>query len=181
MDEGNPVGEGTTRRGTATPVHRPQRPAGSTHSSTRGLRPPEHPVGPPHSPWESHVELEGLQHGAVAAGDRREQAHDLLNNAVQVVQPTERVKAQRALAGAAAAVQEALSPQLLPQLLQHGRVLQQLHDKRGAGAGSGGVGSKDELQGPVLQQRRGGAACNLGSAWRQPLSTHIPPTLGPSI
>ena len=23
------------------PVHRPQRPAGSTHSSTRGLRPPE--------------------------------------------------------------------------------------------------------------------------------------------
>ena len=39
--EGNLVGEGTTRRGTATPVHRPQRPAGSTHSSTRGLRPPE--------------------------------------------------------------------------------------------------------------------------------------------
>ena len=29
--EGNPVGEGTTRRGTATPVHRPQRPPGSTH------------------------------------------------------------------------------------------------------------------------------------------------------
>ena len=28
------------RRGTDTPVHRPQRPAGSTHSSTRGLRPP---------------------------------------------------------------------------------------------------------------------------------------------
>ena len=25
--EGNPVAEGTTRRGTATPVHRPQRPA----------------------------------------------------------------------------------------------------------------------------------------------------------
>ena len=28
--EGNPVGEGTTRRGTATPVHRPQTPADST-------------------------------------------------------------------------------------------------------------------------------------------------------
>ena len=27
--EGNPVAEGTTRRGTATPVHRPQRPASS--------------------------------------------------------------------------------------------------------------------------------------------------------
>ena len=39
--EGNPVAEGTTRRGTDTPVHRPQRPAGSTHSSMRGLRPPE--------------------------------------------------------------------------------------------------------------------------------------------
>ena len=35
--EGNPVGEGTTRRGTATTVHRLQRPADSTHSSTRGL------------------------------------------------------------------------------------------------------------------------------------------------
>ena len=34
------VGEGTTRRGTATPVHRPQRPAGSTHSSTPGPRLP---------------------------------------------------------------------------------------------------------------------------------------------
>ena len=44
--EGNPVGEGTTRRGTATPVHRPQGPADSTHSSTRGLRPPEHQLGP---------------------------------------------------------------------------------------------------------------------------------------
>ena len=39
--EGNPVDEGTTRRGTDTPVHRPEKPAGSTHSSTRGLRPPE--------------------------------------------------------------------------------------------------------------------------------------------
>ena len=39
--EGNPVGEGTTRRGTDTPVHHPEKPAGSTHSSTRGLRLPE--------------------------------------------------------------------------------------------------------------------------------------------
>ena len=39
--EGNPVDEDTKRRVTDTPVHRPQRPAGSTHSSTRGLRPPE--------------------------------------------------------------------------------------------------------------------------------------------
>ena len=28
--EGNPVGEGTTRRGTDTPVHRPETPVGST-------------------------------------------------------------------------------------------------------------------------------------------------------
>ena len=35
------MGEGTTRRGTDTPVHRPAKPAGSTHNSTRGLRPPE--------------------------------------------------------------------------------------------------------------------------------------------
>ena len=40
--EGNPVGEGTTRRGTATPVHRPQRPAGSTHSSTGSIEVASH-------------------------------------------------------------------------------------------------------------------------------------------
>ena len=39
--EGHPVSEGTTRRGTDTPVHRPETPAVSTHSSTRGLRLPE--------------------------------------------------------------------------------------------------------------------------------------------
>ena len=43
--EGNAVGEGTTRTGTATPVHHPQRPVGSTHSSTMGLKPPEHQQG----------------------------------------------------------------------------------------------------------------------------------------
>ena len=39
--EGHPVSEGTTRRGTDTPVHRPETPVGYTHSSKRGLRPPE--------------------------------------------------------------------------------------------------------------------------------------------
>ena len=58
--EGNPVGEGTTRRGTATPVHRPQRPAGSTHSSTRGLSPLSNSRGQrgslPHlRPWRSRA------------------------------------------------------------------------------------------------------------------------------
>ena len=43
--EGNPVGEGTTRRGTDTPVHHPERPAGSTHSSTRGLKTPDNSRG----------------------------------------------------------------------------------------------------------------------------------------
>ena len=37
--EGKPVDEGTTRRGTDTPVHRPEKPAGSTDSSTSGLSP----------------------------------------------------------------------------------------------------------------------------------------------
>ena len=39
--EGHPVSEGTTRRGTDTPVHRPETTAGSTHNSTRGLWPSE--------------------------------------------------------------------------------------------------------------------------------------------
>ena len=39
--EGNPVSEGITRSGSDTPVHHPENPAGSTYSSTRGLRLPE--------------------------------------------------------------------------------------------------------------------------------------------
>ena len=39
--EGNPVGEGTDLSSTDIPVHRPETPAGFTHSSTRGLWPPE--------------------------------------------------------------------------------------------------------------------------------------------
>ena len=37
--EGNPVGEGTKRRGTDTPMHLLETPAGSTHSLSRALRP----------------------------------------------------------------------------------------------------------------------------------------------
>ena len=39
--EGNAVGEGTKRRGTDTPMHLLETPAGSTHSLSRALRPPE--------------------------------------------------------------------------------------------------------------------------------------------
>ena len=39
--EGNPVGEGTKRRVTDTPKHLLERPAVSTHSLSRALRPPE--------------------------------------------------------------------------------------------------------------------------------------------
>ena len=39
--EGNPVDEDTKRRVTDTPVHRLEKPADSTHSLTRGLKPPE--------------------------------------------------------------------------------------------------------------------------------------------
>ena len=39
-----PVGEGTTRRGTATPVHRPQRPAGSTECEIFRWKKFDHPA-----------------------------------------------------------------------------------------------------------------------------------------
>ena len=39
--KGNPVSEGTTRRGTDTLVHHPEKPAGYKHSSTSGLSPRE--------------------------------------------------------------------------------------------------------------------------------------------
>ena len=40
--ECRPVDEVTTRKGTDTPVHRPEKPAGSKYSSTSGLSPREH-------------------------------------------------------------------------------------------------------------------------------------------
>ena len=64
--EGNPVDEGTRRRGTATPVHRPQRPAGSTHSSTRGLRPPEQLERP--AGWSPLSGLKGVKPPLVFGG-----------------------------------------------------------------------------------------------------------------
>ena len=39
--EGNPVDEDTKRRVTDTPMHRLEKPADSTHSLTRGLKPHE--------------------------------------------------------------------------------------------------------------------------------------------
>ena len=39
--EGNAVDEGTTRRGTEIPMHRPEKAAGSKHRSTSGLSPRE--------------------------------------------------------------------------------------------------------------------------------------------
>ena len=39
--EVNPVDEDTTRRGSDSPVHHPEKPSGSTYSSTSGLSPCE--------------------------------------------------------------------------------------------------------------------------------------------
>ena len=39
--EDNPFDEGTTRRGTDTPGYRPEKPAGTTHSSRSDLSPRE--------------------------------------------------------------------------------------------------------------------------------------------
>ena len=47
--EGNPVDEGTTRRGTDTPVQSPEKTAGSTDSSTSFLS--------PHEPLERQAEI----------------------------------------------------------------------------------------------------------------------------
>ena len=58
----SPNAPGKAPNHTATPVHRPQRPAGSTHSSTRGLRPPEQlerPAGFPSSALSSNRKRSG--------------------------------------------------------------------------------------------------------------------------
>ena len=55
--EGNPVGEGTARRGTDTPVHRLEKPAGFKYSSTSGLSPCEQLK----RQAEFHLSCEGVQ------------------------------------------------------------------------------------------------------------------------
>lgn len=47
-------------------------------------------------------------------------------------------------------MEEAPGSQLLPEALQDSRVAEELHDKGGAGAGSGGKGGKDQLDGRLL-------------------------------
>ena len=103
----------------------------------------------------THVQLEGLHGGAVTPGDGREEPQHLLDDAVQVLEVGDGVQPERALGEQAAVVQEAVRAQLLAQTLQHGRVLQQLHDQRGAGAGGGGEGREDQLDGALLQRGQG--------------------------
>lgn len=100
----------------------------------------------------THIQLKGLQHCPVPAGDGGEKAKHLLDDAVQVVEAVDVVEPEGALADAAI-VEDALAAQLLPQLLQNPGVLEELHDQRGAGTGGGGVGSKDELQGSILKDK----------------------------
>lgn len=47
-------------------------------------------------------------------------------------------------------MEEAPGSQLLPEALQDSRVAEELHDEGGAGAGSCGKGSKDQLDGRLL-------------------------------
>lgn len=91
-----------------------------------------------------------MQHRPVPPRDGGEEAKDLLDDTVQVVEAVDIVEAEGTLADAAV-VEDALAAQLLPQLLQDPGVFEELHDQRGAGAGGGGVGGEDELQGAILK------------------------------
>ena len=51
-------------------------------------------------------------------------------------------------------MEETSGSQLLPQALQDGRVAEELHDERGAGAGRGGEGGEDQLDGRLLWDDR---------------------------
>lgn len=100
----------------------------------------------------THIQLEGLQHCPVPPRDGGEEAKHFLDDAVQVVKAVDVVKPEGALADAAV-VEDAFAAQLLPQLPQHLRMFEELHDQRGAGTGRGGIGSKDELQSAILKDK----------------------------
>lgn len=107
-----------------------------------------------------------MQHCPVPPGDGGEEAKHLLDDAVQVVEAVDVVKPEGALADAAV-VEDALAAQLLPQFLQHPGVFEELHDQRGAGASSGGIGSEDELQGAILKDKSKARVRHRGWADRQ--------------
>lgn len=101
----------------------------------------------------THIQLKGLQHRPVPSGDGGEEPQHLLDDTVQVVEAVDGVQLQGALAEAAV-VEDPFAPQLFAELLQDRGVFQELHDQGGAGAGCGGVGGKDKLQGAVLKGKR---------------------------
>lgn len=112
-----------------------------------------HGTTAPQGDSHTHIQLEGLQHCPVPPGDGGEEAKHLLDDTVQVVQAADVVEPEGSLTDAAV-VEDAFAAQLLPQLLQDAGVFEELHDQRGAGTGRGGIGSKDELQGAILRDKR---------------------------
>lgn len=146
----------------------------------RGPNPPA-PPALPRARWpgagggagaRTYVELEGAQRRAVAPGHRRQEAQHLLDHAVDVAQTAQRRQAEVGLAAAvgpgpraaprgprraAARAPQSLRRQLLPDLGDGRRVLQEQQDEGRAGAGRGEEGGEEELHSRLLQDSRDGA------------------------
>lgn len=100
----------------------------------------------------THIQLEGLQHRPITSRDGGEQPQHFLDDTVQVVEAMDRVQVEGALTEATV-VKDPVAPQLFAKLLEDAGMLQELHDERGAGAGRSGIGSKDQLQGAILESK----------------------------
>lgn len=112
-----------------------------------------------------------MQHRPVPPRDGGEETKHLFDDTVQVLEAVDVVQPEGALADAAV-VEDAFAAQLFTQLLQDPRVFEELHDQRGAGAGSGGIGGKDELQGTILKDKSKARIRHRGQAERPTAMAH---------
>lgn len=96
---------------------------------------------------DTYVQFEGLHGGSIGPRNRSKESQHLLDDTVQVLQADNGVEPQFCFWAEAAVVKETPGSQFLPQALKDLRVAEELHDKGGACAGSGGKGSKDQLNG----------------------------------
>lgn len=107
----------------------------------------------------THIKFESLHGSSVGPWDRRKESQHLFDDTVQVLEAHNGVQPQLSFGAEAAIVEETPGSQLLSQAFQDGRVAEELHDEWCAGAGRGGEGGKDQLDGRLLWDDREARWC----------------------
>lgn len=102
----------------------------------------------------TYIKFKSLHSCSVGTRHGCKEPQHLLDDTVQVFEAHDGVEPQLSFRAQASIVEQTPGPQLLPQPFQDSRVAEELHDEGSAGAGRGGEGSKDQLNGRLLWDER---------------------------